>query len=327
MAATKAARDRAEQIDRERDRLELAGVTAAVRLGRTLFQQIADLMALGLRNFSEPLANFERDVAQVFASAMTASHLTGAASTFAAAEPRLRAARPLAFQLLERATEAAAALIDVDDATLAAMANQYSQDAVSVTRSIGSEIEDKLRVVIARNIEEGRTVPQGTAAVREEFRNIGIIDTRVRGPIPAGTKRVVGKHLFETLFRTQVQISYSAGRWEMLQDPAFQEVLWGHEYVTVGDDRVRPRHEIMDGMRFAKDDPRWRTLWPPNGFACRCSTIEIFLDERIANTKQPPDSRVIDGKTFRPEPDEGFAFNPGIVRSLLGGSPAARNLV
>ena len=60
---------------------------------------------------------------------------------------------------------------------------------------------------------------------------------------------------------------------------------------------------------------------------CRCSTIEIFPDERIANTKQPPDSRVIDGKTFRPEPDEGFAFNPGIVRSLLGGAPATRNLV
>jgi SPP1 gp7 family putative phage head morphogenesis protein len=43
------------------------------------------------------------------------------------------------------------------------------------------------------------------------------------------------------------------------------------EYVTFGDDRVRPAHAAMNGVVAAQDDPFWEKNYPPNGHNCRCT--------------------------------------------------------
>lgn len=43
------------------------------------------------------------------------------------------------------------------------------------------------------------------------------------------------------------------------------------EYVTFGDDRVRPSHAAMNGVVAAQDDPFWQKNYPPNGHNCRCT--------------------------------------------------------
>lgn len=112
----------------------------------------------------------------------------------------------------------------------------------------------------------------------------------------------------ETAFRTQTQIAFNAGRWEAAKIPAVADILWGWEYVTVGDDRVRPNHEAMDGARYPTDDPIWLSIWPPNGYNCRCATLEIFDDDPFARTKKVKPVE-IDGKLVAPEPDKGWDLN------------------
>ena len=107
----------------------------------------------------------------------------------------------------------------------------------------------------------------------------------------------------ETAFRTNAQTALHAGQYQEALDPDIDEILWGFEYVTVGDDRVRPEHEALDGTKLPKSDPFWQTYWPPNGYNCRCGVIEIFEPEPI---KRPG---TIDG--IVPPPDPGFAANPG----------------
>lgn len=107
--------------------------------------------------------------------------------------------------------------------------------------------------------------------------------------------------LLETMVRTQIAVAYSAGRWNANQDPAIQEILWGYEYVTVGDDRVRFEHEAMDGAIYPKDHAFWETNWPPNGYNCRCDVLELFNDESPTITER-----------FA-EPDEGWAVNHGVL--------------
>jgi len=46
------------------------------------------------------------------------------------------------------------------------------------------------------------------------------------------------------------------------------------EYQTVGDDHVRPEHEILNGRVFFFDDVAARRVWPPNGYECRCEGIQ-----------------------------------------------------
>ena len=39
---------------------------------------------------------------------------------------------------------------------------------------------------------------------------------------------------------------------------------------------MRPEHAEQDGTTLPKDDPYWAIWKPPNGWACRCFTIDIY---------------------------------------------------
>jgi len=100
----------------------------------------------------------------------------------------------------------------------------------------------------------------------------------------------------ETLVRTHSSIAYGAAHKVSYQNDVD---LWGFEYVTVGDDRVREEHEILDGTKRKAGDPFWDRFWPPNGWNCRCQAIAIYDDEE-RQTPVPDDA----------EPDDGFDFDP-----------------
>jgi len=72
----------------------------------------------------------------------------------------------------------------------------------------------------------------------------------------------------------------------------------------VGDDRVRDSHAELNGVRAPKDDPIWTQIWPPNGWSCRCTTLEIFEPEPV---KAAPEGW---------QPDKGFTFDPRGVFEL-----------
>jgi SPP1 gp7 family putative phage head morphogenesis protein len=106
----------------------------------------------------------------------------------------------------------------------------------------------------------------------------------------------------ETLVRTQSQMAFGAAQYIMDQDdPA--DLIWGYTYVTVGDDRVRESHALMNGVTRPKDDPIWDLWWPPNGWNCRCQLVAIlnFQDKLQVETEVPEDA----------DPDEDFDMNLG----------------
>lgn len=53
------------------------------------------------------------------------------------------------------------------------------------------------------------------------------------------------------------------------------DVLPFGEYVTVGDTRVRPEHEVLNGKKWPLSDVIWNTIWPPNGWNCRCTVLPV----------------------------------------------------
>ncbi|AVF49377.1 hypothetical protein AL492_17800 [Elizabethkingia anophelis] len=46
------------------------------------------------------------------------------------------------------------------------------------------------------------------------------------------------------------------------------------QYQTVGDERVREAHQILEGKIFSLDDKEAMKLWPPNGYGCRCEMLQ-----------------------------------------------------
>ena len=50
-------------------------------------------------------------------------------------------------------------------------------------------------------------------------------------------------------------------------------------YKTAGDDRVRASHRKLEGVILPANDPRWKKIWPPNGWKCRCYIVPRLASE------------------------------------------------
>lgn len=161
--------------------------------------------------------------------------------------------------------------------------------AAIIAGETSAAVQDELRAFVDDLILQGTHVGPGVKALQAKFATLGLT-----GPA----------NRLEAIFRTQNQLAYGAGQWATYSDPDIQEILWGFEYVTVGDDRVRPSHAALDGTRYPKDHGFWQTHFPPNGWNCRCQVIPIFDEGRERDPKTLPDGS-------DPQPDRGFEFNPG----------------
>lgn len=105
----------------------------------------------------------------------------------------------------------------------------------------------------------------------------------------------------ETLVRTHSQLAYNAAQHvEFSKDT----LLWGYKYVTVGDDRVRDEHARLDGLVKKKDNAIWQTIWPPNGWNCRCQVLAIYDELDEPETRLPNNTKQL--------VDPAFRFNPGL---------------
>lgn len=57
------------------------------------------------------------------------------------------------------------------------------------------------------------------------------------------------------------------------------------KYQTIGDEKVRPQHQVLDGKIFNLEDKEAMDLWPPNGYGCRCEMVQYLGDHKGRVTK------------------------------------------
>lgn len=295
----------AEAKDRERERLVRLGVGAGGQFGlRLRAEAIKAYKRLGS---PEAVAGTIKAATSLLvpavARSMTAAYLTGyRRAQLTAAKSGAKLALSLAADPFREALTFLQNRMDAPDVLLSKLTRAFGPEATTVTGQFAGAVERRLSEAVYQSVAGGEHVAQGIARIREAFDAAGITN---QSPFAV-----------ETLFRTQTAVAYSAGQWAANSDPAIQEVLWGYEYMTVGDDRVRPNHAALDGVKMEKNDPRWAQLMPPCGYNCRCTVVEIFHDDPGAkSTGLHP--RTIDGETVAPSADAGWDFNPGEVYAQL----------
>lgn len=110
----------------------------------------------------------------------------------------------------------------------------------------------------------------------------------------------------ETVFLTNVQKAYNAGRWQQVKDPIVVKARPFLGYDAILDGRTSPVCKRCDGTLLPADDPWWDSHVPPLHHRCR-STIRSFTKreaDRRGGIKHPG----LD--TDDSQPDEGFGGAP-----------------
>ena len=97
-----------------------------------------------------------------------------------------------------------------------------------------------------------------------------------------------------------------AARWEDFEEDGDRYSL---QYRTAHDGRVRPEHAEMDGITLPVDDPFWDTNYPPNGWNCRCTVVQVLKADNEPTDRGEAYRRA--ESALRGDRRGMFRFNPG----------------
>lgn len=93
------------------------------------------------------------------------------------------------------------------------------------------------------------------------------------------------------------------------------------QYRTANDDRVRENHRALQDITLPKEDSFWLSYYPPNGWRCRCTAVEVRKSkfelsdsEKAIQAGEKATSQIgKDGKNKL----EIFRFNPGAEQKVF----------
>lgn len=281
-----------DQIERERAALEAVGVNATT----VVLADIRRAVIAAYRDGRDPTKvvapRFDK-LRPILADALLAAHLQGFSRAILQAEAAMeRRARRLG--PYDKTIEFLVERVGMTAARMTALQKQYGDQAFAVLNQATPDIERSVQRALLNVRARQLTKKDGIKEFTQAINRHPSLNT--------------GSNLIETLYRTQTGIGYTVGRQRANEAPEIASILWGYEYHTVGDDRVRPTHAGFDGMRAPKESSIWDTHMPPLGWNCRCTVTEIYEGEDDA-VEVEAGAVEVDGKTVAPKPDAGFDQN------------------
>ncbi len=103
-----------------------------------------------------------------------------------------------------------------------------------------------------------------------------------------------------------------AARWEEFAKDGDRYNL---QYRTAGDEKVRPEHAALNGITLPIDDPFWRDYFPPNGWNCRCTVVQVRKSKYPVT---PHDEAMQRGAQATGKDTKGiFQFNAGMEQKTF----------
>jgi len=203
--------------------------------------------------------------------------------------------------------------------------------AFTVAKAMAPEILQTIREALDRAIAEGSTIDRFVRELRPLLEAQGWWGRRNMVDPLTGEEREVqlgSPRRLQVIYETNLRMAYQAGRWERIQ--ATKGALPYLRYTAVMDGRTRPQHRAWHGTVLPADDPWWDTHYPPCGFRCRCTVIQLnertlkrrgwSVTGRPAAFEQVPFTNPRTGErgTVERGIDPGFDYNVGkaYLRSL-----------
>lgn len=151
--------------------------------------------------------------------------------------------------------------------------------AFTVAKVTRQDILETIRAALEKALAEGQTEAQFIKELQPLLEKAGWWG-RQRVISPPGIEEIVqlgSPRRLQTIFRTNMRTAYAAARYRQQMENVDSRPYW--QYVAIMDERTRHSHAALDNKVFRYDDPIWDTIYPPNGFNCRCLVIALSPED------------------------------------------------
>lgn len=181
--------------------------------------------------------------------------------------------------------------------------------AFTIAKVTSVELLQDVRNLIVKAQKEGKTFENFKTDANEAIAKRGWSGKQTI-TMPDGTAKVVeitpGR--LQTVYRTNMQSAYNAGRWKQIQDTKANRPYL--QFVAIIDDSTSETCSLFNRKVFRVSDPIWDKIMPPLHHNCR-STVRSLSQRQL----EREGLTVEDGKDYADSPEyapaEGFENNPG----------------
>lgn len=197
--------------------------------------------------------------------------------------------------------------------------------AFTVAGVMEKDILADIKLEIDRALDNGQPFQQFKKSITPILADKGWLARRtVKDPITGEEKDVElgDPRRLRTIFKTNTDMARAAGQWERIVDDS--DIMPYLRYVHGPSHVPRPDHLALNNLILPIDDPFWKTHYPPNGFGCTCSVIQISARQakKLGGVSASPKLKMVEWRNKRtgvvqlvPEGcDPGFDFNVGMDR-------------
>ncbi|MFZ6748525.1 phage minor head protein [Undibacterium sp. Ren11W] len=139
-----------------------------------------------------------------------------------------------------------------------------------------AKFQDTLKPLLQQKGWWGKAIDPKTGEITATYPN----STK---PIQYGSPRRL-----QLIFDSNVRSAYMAGKYTQFKRTTLTHPYW--MYTAILDGRTRPSHRSLHGRVFKHDDTVWQSIWPPNGFRCRCTVINLMQTDMDAQGHALSDS-------------------------------------
>ena len=156
-----------------------------------------------------------------------------------------------------------------------------------------------------------------TAAQMKEISGLLLNDKKEMRPFSEFWKDVqsINKEYNQNYLEAEYLFAKQAGqmssKWSEFNEYGDRYLL---QYRTAGDSKVRDSHALLNRITLPMDDEFWKKYFPPNGWRCRCTTVQVRkgkYEESDSSWAQEMGDEATAGRSNL------FRFNPGIEKTVF----------
>lgn len=175
----------------------------------------------------------------------------------------------------------------VEGINLETAENYFKSKSFSITGDISGDILAMAGRIFTEGIRDEKSITE----IIKELENVLPTLVGTRDPETGKIDKQERARL-ETIARTNISTVFNQAQLAVYNDPALGDFVVAYEYSAVLDSRTTKFCRTYDDRVYAKNDPIWGTITPPNHFNCRSVIIPVTtLDEwepsRVNKSVQP----------------------------------------